>query len=140
MKLFSTMTVGILSGFLVLHLPVAKIGVDKELLQLGDQPTQQITASSVSTVFPHSKKQNSKLSQLNMNQVLSKLQSNLNLEQPVAAQNAIVKDKKVGAVRGLKRIEDEQETSTTDYTIPSGDVFLDRSAVGESRPADDTVH
>jgi hypothetical protein len=81
------------------------------------------------------------IAQADLKNVLGKLQRRLSNGEQLKPGRAQATETTAGnRRRGLKSVESEDQVGgSADYQIPSSDLFLDRSAVGELAPSDDQV-
>jgi hypothetical protein len=72
--------------------------------------------------------------------LLGDLQQRVNLKRPVPAKESkATQGRALNSRMGIRQVDVKNDTTDSVYTIPSGDVFLDSSAVGEVGPSDDIV-
>ncbi len=72
--------------------------------------------------------------------LLGDLQQRVNLKRPIPAKDSkSTQGRALNDRMGIRQVDVMNDTTDSEYTIPSGDVFLDSSAVGEVGPSDDIV-
>ena len=72
--------------------------------------------------------------------LLGDLQQRVNLKRPIPAKESkATQGRALNRRMGIRQVDVKNDTTDSEYTIPSGDVFLDSSAVGEVGPSDDIV-
>lgn len=138
MKLFSTFAIGAFTVISVVSYPAGNMSQERLLAQATVSNHSSVVKNHALAAKPH-RKPATKVAQVELKDVLNTLQANIALKQSTATANQQPAAAVQNNERGLKKVEVESESAVTDYTIPSGDVFLDNAAVGDSRPPDDTV-
>lgn len=139
MKLFSTFAVGVFTVLTVVSYPSGLMTRESIVRQQSD--ADLIAAKSLTAARASQRhKASAKFAQVDVNQLLGQLQKKISADPTVPGAAVAAGAKAQGNYRGIKKVEVGNDVAAeSQYSIPAGDIFLDRGAVGEERPADETV-